>query len=136
MGALECPCRGYSIHSDICLHADKSFLNLVKQTQIILYLPLSDWFGTQRNSVWFQINRKMVNTIWLDVTRFRRKKISLFTLEKILSENDSSSLYFPRKITYFLMYFDEDSKEGQQVIIFETHLERFQSARIAKTNWL
>ena len=32
--------------------------------EIRLYLPLSDWFGTKWKSVWFQINRKMVNTIW------------------------------------------------------------------------
>ena len=25
------------------------------------------WFGTKRNSVWFQINRKMVNAIWTQI---------------------------------------------------------------------
>ena len=31
-----------------------------------------NWFGTKRTSVWFQINRKMVNTIWFgfDLIRF------------------------------------------------------------------
>ena len=29
-----------------------------------LYLPFSDWFGTKQMSVWFQINLKMVRTIW------------------------------------------------------------------------
>ena len=39
-----------------------------------LYLPFSDWFGTKRTTVRFQINRKMVNTIWfwVDLTRFRK----------------------------------------------------------------
>ena len=47
------------------------FLN---QTEIRLYLPFSDWFGSKRMSVWFQINRKMVNTIWFlfDLIRFRK----------------------------------------------------------------
>ena len=30
-------------------------------TEIRLYLPASDRFGTKRKSVWFQTNRKMVN---------------------------------------------------------------------------
>ena len=33
------------------LHTEKSFRNLIKSTQIILYLPFSDWFGTKRTSV-------------------------------------------------------------------------------------
>ena len=36
---------------------------LSNQTEIRLYLPSSDWFGTIQTSVCFQINRKMVNTI-------------------------------------------------------------------------
>ena len=36
---------------------------LLNQTEIGLYLPFSDWFGTKRKSVWFQINRKMISTI-------------------------------------------------------------------------
>ena len=39
---------------------------LLNQTEIRLYLPLSDWLGTKRTSVWFQINRKMVNTSWFN----------------------------------------------------------------------
>ena len=37
---------------------------LQNQPEIRLYLPFSIWFGTKRTSVWFQINRKMVNTFW------------------------------------------------------------------------
>ena len=36
---------------------------LLIQLEIRLYLPISDLFGFKRTSVWFQINRKMVNTI-------------------------------------------------------------------------
>ena len=36
---------------------------LLNQTEIRLYLPFSDRFGTSRTSVWFKIIRKMVNTI-------------------------------------------------------------------------
>ena len=47
---------------------------LLNQTEIRLYLPFFDWFGTKRTSVWFQINWKMVNTIWFlfDLIRFRK----------------------------------------------------------------
>ena len=44
---------------------------LLNQTEIILYFPFSDWFGTKRTSVWFQISLKMVNTIWLQVDLIR-----------------------------------------------------------------
>ena len=43
------------------------FQILLNQTEIRLYLPFSDWYGTKRTSVWFQINLKMVNTIWFKV---------------------------------------------------------------------
>ena len=49
---------------------------LLNQPEIRLYLQISDWFGTKWTSVWFQINRKMVNTIWflVDLIIFREKK--------------------------------------------------------------
>ena len=37
---------------------------LLNQTEIRLYLPCADWFGSKRTSVWIQIIRCMVNTIW------------------------------------------------------------------------
>ena len=47
---------------------------LLNQTEIRLYLSFSNWFGTKRTSVWFQINQKMVNTIWFrfDLIIFRK----------------------------------------------------------------
>ena len=39
-----------------------------------MYLPFPDWFGSQRTSVWIQINRKMVNTIWFRVKLIRFRK--------------------------------------------------------------
>ena len=36
---------------------------LLNQTEIRLYLPVSDWFETKPTSVWLQINRKLVNII-------------------------------------------------------------------------
>ena len=47
---------------------------LLNETEIRLYLPFSDWFGSKRRSVWFQINRKMVNTIRFQfhLIRFRK----------------------------------------------------------------
>ena len=50
------------------------FKTLLNHTEIRLYIPLSDWFGYIRASVWCQINRKMVNIIWFlfDLQRFRK----------------------------------------------------------------
>ena len=38
------------------------------------FLPLCDYFGTKRTSVCFQINRKMVNTIWFRFDLIRMRK--------------------------------------------------------------
>ena len=45
---------------------------LSDQTEIRLYTLFSDLFGTKWTSAWFQINRKLVNTIcfWFDLIRF------------------------------------------------------------------
>ena len=52
----------------LCVHREM----LLNQTEFRLYLSLSDWFGTKRTSFWFQINRWVVNTIWIrfDLIRF------------------------------------------------------------------
>ena len=44
----------------------KLFRTLLNRTQIRLYLPCTDWFGTANGRVrlLFQINLKIVNTIW------------------------------------------------------------------------
>ena len=49
-----------------CLRDSTTQKNLfeILLTEIRLYLPFSDWLGTKWTSVWFQINRKMVNRIW------------------------------------------------------------------------
>ena len=45
---------------------------LLNQTKSRLYSPCTDWFRTKRTFFWFQINRKMVNTVWFqfDLIRF------------------------------------------------------------------
>ena len=49
---------------------------VLNQTEIRLYLPFSDWFGTQTyvRTFVFQINGEMVNTIWFrfDLIRFQK----------------------------------------------------------------
>jgi len=74
---------------------------LLNQTEIRLYLPFFDWFGTKRTSVWFHINQKMVNTICFrfDLMRFlceytcshwltlQAGHIALFLLRENLQEN-------------------------------------------------
>ena len=74
--------RAWCLHNSakhlrhICAHhKQRNLLEiLLNQTQIIFYLPFSDWIGTKLMSVWFQINRKKVNTIWIrvDLLRFRK----------------------------------------------------------------
>ena len=71
-------CRGH--HSlRACLRCKYTHRNLfqilLNQPEIRLYLPFSDWFGSKRMSVWFQFNRKNVNTIWfrVDLIRFPKK---------------------------------------------------------------
>ena len=44
---------------------------LLSQPEIRLYLLFSDWFGTKWTSVWFKINRRMVNTVWFRVELIR-----------------------------------------------------------------
>ena len=63
---------------------------LLNQTEIILYLPFYDWFGTANGRVplLFQINRKMVDTIWFqfDLIRFRKDfSLSIVPMLIILS---------------------------------------------------
>ena len=52
-------------HVFLFVHTDRIFFEiLLNQPKIRLYLPFSGWFGPKLTSVWFQINRKMVNIIW------------------------------------------------------------------------
>ena len=49
-------------------------INVNKQiNKTELYIHFFDWLITKQNSIWFQINREMVNTIWFrcDLTSFR-----------------------------------------------------------------
>ena len=85
---------------------------LLSQTEIRLYLPFSDWFGTKWTSVWFQINRKMVNTIWFwfDLLRFRKDS---FVFKLVDSNNnvltnfhwnlskDSLLRFYPAEMCHF-----------------------------------
>ena len=50
------------------------FLIFLNQPKIRLYLRISDWFGTKQTSIWFQINQKMVNTIWFRIDLIRLRK--------------------------------------------------------------
>ena len=57
---------------------------LINQTKIRFYLAFSNWFGTKRTSVRFQINRKLVNTIWFrfDVIEFWKDSLCVPYLER------------------------------------------------------
>ena len=59
----ECQ-ESFSKRSDRGWLARKAVMILFKSIGIRLYLSSFDWFGTKHNSVWFQINQKMVNKIW------------------------------------------------------------------------
>ena len=58
-----------------CKYTQRNIFEILLNTpENRFYLPFSDWFVTKCTFVWFQINRKMVNTIWflLDLIRFRK----------------------------------------------------------------
>ena len=66
---------GYNLNRGRNLYTQGNIFEILwNQTEIRLYLPFSEWFGIKRTSVWFQMNRKMVNTIWFrfDFLRFRK----------------------------------------------------------------
>ena len=60
------------------------FKILLNQTEIRLYLKCTDWLSTKQTSIWFQINWKMVNTIWFlfDSIRFW-KDFSVLILQSV-----------------------------------------------------
>ena len=66
--------RFFSNWRNMIVHTRNLLEIILNQIEIRLYLPFFDWFGTNRTSVWFKINRKMVNTIWFrfDLLRFRK----------------------------------------------------------------
>ena len=53
--------------------------------KIRLYIPFSDWSWTKVDFVWFQINRKMVNTIWFWFDFIKLFKVIINNLEKFQS---------------------------------------------------
>ena len=58
-----------------CVYTQRNLLEtLLDQPEIRLYLQCTNWLGSKRTSVWFKINRKMVNTTWFrfDSIRFRK----------------------------------------------------------------
>ena len=62
---------------------------LVQLTEIRLYIPFSDWFGTKRNFVWFILNQSgngRCNFIWVNLTRI----ISTFLCVYMLVQNKCS----------------------------------------------
>ena len=75
------------------------FQILLNHTEIRLYIAFSDRFGTKQMSVWFQINQKIINTIWFrfyfvrfwkdfsvctfrDVEMHREDRIELLTIRR------------------------------------------------------
>ena len=62
---------------------------------IRLYMPFSDWFGTKQTvSVWFQINRCMVNTIWFQFDLIRYKKDFSVMRSAVPAKKPCSSVFF------------------------------------------
>ena len=77
-----------------CQHTQRNIFEiLLNQLEIRLYLSFSDWFGTKRTSVWFQINWKKVNTIWFrfDLIRFWKD----FSVCEFRAMSQFASVQFP-----------------------------------------
>ena len=74
---------------------------LLKETEIRLYLPFSDWFGTERMLVWFHINLKVVNKIWFRFDLIRPRKYF-----SVCSKKDMLKMFFQSWVfTHFLHVF-------------------------------
>jgi len=76
---------------------------LLNQHEIRFYLSFSDWYETKRPSVWFQINRKMVNTIWfrVDLIRFRKDFSTCTEMKWRLSSNRDQLLWIIVQIRFY-----------------------------------
>ena len=68
-------------------------LNIIK--------PFSDWFKMKRMSIWFQINRKMVNTIWFRLNQKDSEKISLCVYKAYVM---SGSMCKDIRVVYMYIY--------------------------------
>ena len=70
----SCRTVGTSSAGFLRLHTGeaKLFWILLNQTKFGLWLPVFDWFGTKGNSIWFQINWKMVNTMGLSMVQYHK----------------------------------------------------------------
>ena len=88
----------------VSLYTQRNFSGvLLNQPEIMLYLPFSDWFGSKRTSVWIQINRKMVNTIWFQVDLIRFRKLFSVCNELLIWWPDASAQI---RRTFFPVAFD------------------------------
>ena len=85
----------------IPIYTEKYFRNLIKSylNQIVITIFRLIWNQTKRTSVWIQINRKMVNTIWFrfDLISFGRflcvhKGYSAAVLREILYQKKMTRL--------------------------------------------
>ena len=75
----------------LTVHTGFFFEILLNQPDIRLYSPFSNWSEIKRTSVWFQMNRKMVNKIWFLVDSIRfRKDFSVCILTAILASGQYS----------------------------------------------
>ena len=83
---------------------------LLNQPEIKSHSPFSDWIGTKRKSVWFQVNRKVIITIWCRVDLIRlRKYFSVCTrrdLEFYLFLKWTESLITVYDIQFYGYYFE------------------------------
>ena len=77
-----------------CLSTEEYFLNLDKSTVNKLYLSFSDWLRTKLNTVYFQMNLKMVNTFWF--------RFDLMRIKTFLIKLDFLNLFGSEKLKSFL----------------------------------
>jgi len=109
---------------------------LLNQHEIRFYLSFSDWYETKRPSVWFQINRKMVNTIWFRVYLIRfRKCLSVCSLiyghinENIFTKNNDHDESCKFLIVLSLLFYN---KTGKNETVEKKYFEVFQPAFTSK----
>ena len=95
------------------------FETLSNQPEIRLYLPFFVWFRSKRTSVWFQINGKLVNSIWfrVDLTSFRKyfSLCSYFqTFDVHVSYSCSRAKGYRRLLSFWLNLEDKIEELGEE----------------------
>ena len=90
---------------------------LLNQTEIRMHLLFSDRFRTKRTSVWFQVNRKMVNTIWFDINTSLIPRIVIWIRDILVKYLRKCPTFTPFRLPTDAEPEDDVSKEPAAAVL-------------------